>query len=76
MFNKLELINEFLLCLLGYTMLLFTGLNRPVNVDQFETGRIVALFVILLLYVINLGVMVHTTGYQLCIRARGIVIQK
>ena len=76
MFNRLELINEFLLCLLGYTMLLFTGLNRPVNEDQFETGRIVALFVILLIYVINLGVMIHTTGYHLCIKARAIVIQK
>jgi len=72
----LELVNEVALCIFGYTMLLFAGLSRPMSDDQFQTGRIVALVVILFIYSVNMSIMMKTTGYQVCLKLRGTAIQK
>lgn len=76
LFNRLELANEYAMFLFGYSMLIFTGLERPVGLNQFEFGRVSALLLILFVYVINIGVMIHTTGYELCLRARAMAIKK
>ena len=76
MFNRLEYVNEYAMAFFGYTMLIYANLNSPMSDAQFNIGRILALAVILVLYTVNIGVMVHTTGHHLCLRMRATAIKK
>ena len=57
-FNRLELCNEYALCLLAYCMLFFTGGGTGSKVE-YGIGRSMALVLILLLFLVNLSTMLR-----------------
>ena len=56
LFNRLEFINEYSLCLLAYCMLFFTGGGTGAY-NEFMIGRSIALLLILFLFIVNIGTM-------------------
>ena len=54
MFNRLEFINEYCILALAFTMLLFSGIDRPVSDVQNKTGKSVFLIFLFFIYIVNI----------------------
>ena len=72
LFNNLEFFNEYCLVILGYVMLCFTkimaGVNDTKALDYWSTY--IAIAIIGLMALINLGVMVRITFQKVCLKCK------
>ena len=74
MFNRLEFINEYTLCLFGYSMLILVqGIsNRPeFSEDQEKYGRTLAFVLIMFIFISNMYLVLKDTFFKVKLKAKG-----
>ena len=70
LFNMLEYINEYVLCFIAYTLLIFNGMNRA-ETTQLKLGRSVIFLLIVFIYCLNMFTFLSIVFHRIKQKMRG-----